>query len=366
MTWIDRITAVSIVCISIVVSFSIFEYSYRYLWVDSPSIDFKHRTMLYATGENFKNYDGYFKYFPNKEIRSTTIYSRSEMKSIEDLVIVYDYLVRTNNIGLVMQNDVLPNDSSIFVIGDSFTEGQGASPWFYDLENTFSISKSKILNLGILGTGPQQWENLASAITKEFQLDVRAIVINVIPADMARGVWTFHPRELDCLHHTLCDYKLGFQGYEFKEQESYDDIKRSILGDLGKPEQAVPTSETIITKLKKIIKMSRVAEDLYHYYIRSNIVPNREPNEASLLALKKAVSGNFYVNVVSQKGTDSSNYENNKNATKLIEFLQRNKIRYKWCDIPAAGFHRYDSHPNADGYKVLRKCTQNALEQFNL
>ena len=40
-------------------------------------------------------------------------------------------------------------------MGDSFTEGQGATPWFYELEKDFSGSVIKPVNLGILGTGPR-------------------------------------------------------------------------------------------------------------------------------------------------------------------------------------------------------------------
>ena len=99
-----------------------------------------------------------------------------------------------------MKQDVFPKKRAIFVVGDSFTEGQGASPWFYDLEDAYDAEGTQLINLGILGTGPQQWENLASSTRQQLGLDVVATVINIIPPAMRRPVWTFKERELNCLH----------------------------------------------------------------------------------------------------------------------------------------------------------------------
>ena len=166
MNWTNSLKALAIISLSTIISFFLVEYSYRYIKDEDPKNDYNIRTMLFEAGDNFQNFNGYFKYFPNQEIRSTTLYSKSEPTSIDDLVIEYDYLIRTNNFGLVMKRDVSPNEHAIFVIGDSFTEGQGASPWFYELEDSYDANGAQIINLGILGTGPQQWENLASSTTQ--------------------------------------------------------------------------------------------------------------------------------------------------------------------------------------------------------
>lgn len=360
MSWIDRVKATSIVCISIVISFMVVEYSYRYIIDASAIADSKKIITLFEVGNNLRNHDGYFKYFPNKEFRRIALYLKSSPKSIEDLVIEYDYVTHTNNVGLVMQKDVFPNERAIFLIGDSYTEGQGASPWFYDLEKSNDIANAKILNLGILGTGPQQWENLASSISKELRLDVLGTVVNIIPADMDRDVWMFKEQELTCLYHASCDYDFGFQGYKFRPQESYDDIKRSVLNNMDNPKPELDGS-----KIKNIMKKSHVIVDLYRFF--KQIIPSqsRKLNEISLLALNKAVSGNLYVNVVSQKYLNSRNLTDHKNATRLIEFLQKYEIKYKWCDIPFDGYHKYDGHPNGNGYKILRKCTRDALEKLD-
>ena len=366
MIWIDKLKAALVVITSSIISFLGVEYSYQHIVdIDTGTDSDFHRTMLFEAGNNFQNHDGFFKYFPNKEIRSATLYSKSNPKSIKDIVIEYDYTISTNNAGLVMQKNVFSNDRVIFVVGDSFTEGQGASPWFYDLENSYDNDKAKLVNLGILGTGPKQWQNLASSISKELQLDVIATVINIIPDDLTRKVWVFVPRVLECLNQASCDYPLGFQGYNFSAQENNDNIKRSVLNNIAKFESG-DMSYSQINNIKDLIKKSRVIMDIYKYFTNKPEEKILEINESSLLALNEAASGNFYVNVVSQKNLNSTSYKENKTAVRLIEFLQKNEIRYKWCDIPTNGYHKYDPHPNTNGYKILRECTRSAIEKFVL
>jgi len=358
MSWIDGFKTSNIVIISSITSFLILEFSYRYITATPEKSEYVNATRLFEAGNNFQNHDGFFKYFPNEEIRSVTLYAKSNPKSIKDLIVEYDYTINTNNLGLVMRNDVFSNERVVFVIGDSFTEGQGATPWFYDIEKSYVIDNAKIVNLGILGTGPQQWKNLAKSISKELQLDNVATVINIIPDDMGRGIRTFSEPALNCLHLASCDYSDGFQGgfrgYKFQEEESYDDIKQSVLTMLI--EDPIPESN-----FKKIIRKSKVISDIY-FFLGSNKSLNHELNESSIMALNKASSGNFFVNVVSQKNIDSTNFKKSKSATRLLEFLEKKGIAHKWCDIPANGYYKYDGHPNANGYKILRECTREAIE----
>ena len=365
MNWTNSLKALAIISLSTIISFFLVEYSYRYIKDEDPkSSGYIDRTMLFEAGDNFQNFNGYFKYFPNQEIRSTTLYSKPEPTSIDDLVIEYDYLIRTNNFGLVMKRDVSPNEHAIFVIGDSFTEGQGASPWFYELEDSYDANGDQIINLGILGTGPQQWENLASSTTQQLGLEVVATVVNIIPADMNRPVWTFKQRELNCLHNASCDYVFGFQGYNFVSKESDHDIKLSVLNSIINSKN-IFSSDLKFSSIKAFLKQSLVIVDLYNFFKPKPFpVLTVTDNEEALLSLNEAVSRNLYVNVVSQKSINSINYSDHKNAKRLIEFLNENQIKHKWCDIPVDGFHKNDGHPNAYGYNILRECTRYALSKL--
>jgi hypothetical protein len=366
MNLIDIIKSLFIICFSSLLGFVTVEYSYRFILEKGSKNTLKYRTMLFESGKNFLNYEGYFKYFPNVEIRSLTLYSKLNPKVLEDIEVEYDYIIRTNNYGLVMQSNLIHNDRVFFVIGDSFTEGQGASPWFYDLENLYDVSPKKLVNLGILGTGPMQWENLARSLTKELMLNVDGSIVNIIPGDMSREVWTFKERELNCLHYTLCDYNFGFQGYNFNFSEDYENIKLSIMKRLSVINGVSATQANSGTDLiKNFVKRSHVVSDLYTKFISDRKEsPHKIFNETSLLALKDAANGNLYVNLVSLKDVNSTNFANYIYARELVNFLEINNINYSWCDIPYAGFHTNDGHPNANGYKVLRKCTEDALSKL--
>ena len=199
-------------------------------------------------------------------------------------------------------------------------------------------------------------------------LDVVATVINIIPTDITRPVWTFKERELNCLHKSSCDYVFGFQGYNFVSKESNYDIKFSVLNDIiNSPNTS--SYDPKFSAIKEFLKQSRVVVDLYSFFknqLKPSEIQNSEiqNNEAAILSLKEAVSGNLYVNVVSQKSINSSNYSDNKNAKRLIKFLNENQIKHKWCDIPVDSFHKNDLHPNVYGYNILRECTKYALNKL--
>ena len=62
----------------------------------------------------FRNIDGGFVYQPDIEIESTT-YFHINNKWIKE----FDYIIPTNNFGLVQTTDLHPNKKSILFLGDS-------------------------------------------------------------------------------------------------------------------------------------------------------------------------------------------------------------------------------------------------------
>lgn len=361
MNWINKVKALLVICLSSLIAFAIVEYTYRFVMDSRFKDSYRNRTMLFQAGSNFARYENYFKYHPEISIRSLTLYSISNPQRLDDLVIEYDYVIQTNNAGLVMQSNLSNNDDVVFVIGDSFTEGQGSSPWFYTLEKSHDALPWKPVNLGILGTGPMQWVNLYKSVVDEYELSVKASVVNIIPADMNRDVWIFKDRELNCLYYVECNYSLGFQGYKFKRGEKSNDIKQSVLDDLSSLE-----IETNFKSIKEFIKQSRVIVAIYEFInssLKSGFNNVVRLNEKAILALKEDVRDNFHVNIVAQKTINSTNFSQNEAASRLIKFLESNQISFSWCDISNNGFHINDSHPNAEGYEILRVCTEDAIRK---
>jgi hypothetical protein len=94
------------------------------------SVDPWNSRIMFFDGNStiFQNDDDIFTYIPDNDVRHFTVYF-----SDHDFVVEYDYRLHTNNFGLVQNSDITPTLPSVLLLGDSFTEGQGAEPWFSQL-----------------------------------------------------------------------------------------------------------------------------------------------------------------------------------------------------------------------------------------
>ena len=362
MSWTKSLNALLLISLSSILSFALVEASYRlYLVMTAPKIEAPTvRTMLFEQGKNFENFENFFKYFPNKKIRSVAIYTTENPEVLKDVVVEYDYVIQTNNWGLVMKEDLIENSQAIYILGDSFTEGQGADPWFYDLEKE-QKHKSQLVNLGILGTGPQQWLKLADYTTKENNLNVKGIVANLIFHDLIRRPWVFGETELACLENGICPYRGSFQGIKFKEFEGHKELSQNELENAKKPFPNELVAAPFSAKL--ILKRSKVLLDLYPFLKRFFFDGGQTQinNQAAIKKLKSLAHNNFILNIISDDNINKENYFSNVSYEKFINFLDNNDIEYRWCFIPKDGFHLYDGHPNEAGYQVLKGCTSKAL-----
>tara|TARA_B100000989_G_scaffold49698_1_gene32700 strand:- start:71 stop:1141 length:1071 start_codon:yes stop_codon:yes gene_type:complete len=355
MRWIKNIFFYILTLLLILIFFLITELSYRMIL---GKLDL---TVLYEYGDNFKNYDNFVKYEPNKTIRSVALSSKQFPKKISDVFLVYDYEFSTNNAGLVMGENLKKDDQVYFILGDSFTEGQGSEPWFYDLEIDFNSKNTSVVNLGILGTGPEQWSSLKTHIEKLFKLDSKGMVINIIPNDILRRPWTFKKKEIKCLKYADCDYNFHLQGFKFSEKMNQTEIKLNVLKDINERKFYFFNSGDFI---KETLKSSKIIIDLYNIY-KTFIFSDQEiKNQTALLNFKKQADGNVFINVISQKEINSNNYRKYRYASELIEFLEQNSFSYSWCNIPLEGFYEMDTHPNIKGYEKVKSCTYEALKRL--
>ena len=92
----------------------------------------KNRYNVYSQGDVFQNKGRFFKYFPNKSILLETYYFINN-KFIKE----YSHEIKTNNFGLVQENNILENEASILFLGDSITEGQGSYSWINKFNGRF-------------------------------------------------------------------------------------------------------------------------------------------------------------------------------------------------------------------------------------
>ena len=363
------IVALMVILTSTMLSFFTIELTYRFLSpglvqrVDSKSA----RTMLFSVGDNFRNEEMFFRYHPHKEIRSVTLYSTLEPKAIDDIVVEYDYDIRTNNAGLVMSRDIEIGEKVILVVGDSFTEGQGATPWFYELEANWNGS-AKLINLGIMGTGPMQWWFLAERVVEEFDLEVEGVVINIILGDLVRSVWNFSEESLDCLSIGLCRYKGDIQGVDFSLLNDDLKIRQLVLDSAHRPsvsELLMPSRGLDRFKhfVKELLKKSKILVTIRGYFKPTDLI---EKNKNSIVKIANLAKNNARMVVINTKEFSSNpdieyaSYE----AGILRSLSDIKSVPLSWCNPGANGFHVNDGHPNANGYLRVRDCTLQAAKKM--
>lgn len=359
-----KLKEILLIFISFLISFFIAELVYR-LFSDQNSSLHMHRTMLFESGKNFKNLNNFFTYYPNQQIRSVGVYSSKAPSSLNDIIFEYDHKIETNNFGLVMKKNVIQNSKVVMVIGDSFTEGQGAVPWFYELEKEYQSGPTQLLNLGILGTGPQQWLLLSEYIISSGNLDVESIILNIIPGDISRSPWSFTSREIECLHLVKCNYAFGFQGFNFNTNQNYEDISRELITHINRYSKLSKFEKFKLLLLKSYVIKSihKVYKKIKDKFKKRNDTPTFEniKNFKAILDLKNIALNKISVNILSTKNINSKNYKKSEEAIFLLNFLKEKEIKHSWCDIPIHGYHKIDGHPNQEGYSYILECTKEAL-----
>jgi hypothetical protein len=257
-----------------------------------------------------------------------------------------------------MSQNINNGDEVFLIIGDSFTEGQGYKPWFYEFEKIYH--KSKPVNLGILGTGPIQWLELTNFVVKNYNLKVTGIIINLILPNLDRGIWNFNELQINCLKNEKCPYRGDFQGFDFSRYKEEKDLKQYVLTKSSLP---LPSDLYFINEksiVKKTIKKSRIYTELIapikYQYIDKDFVYHK--NISALKELFLISNNKIFINIINTKDqTSFAKYEKNETLKKFLKFLHKEKKNYKLCWLNKDYFYLYDSHPNKIGYKHILSCT---------
>jgi len=189
--------ATLMVVFSALVGIGIVEAGYRVYQREFSLLSDWNRRIMFFDGPDsiFRNVGDIWTYVPNSDIFSRTIYFSESSYSTE-----YAYKFKTNNFGLVQDTDLLPGVRSVLLLGDSFTEGQGAEPWFRKIAPQIERSNYQPINGGLIGTGFPQWWSLEQFLSANEISPLKLIVI-FISDDFRRGKWNFPDAQLDCLRN---------------------------------------------------------------------------------------------------------------------------------------------------------------------
>ena len=140
---------------------------------------------LFITRPALRDQQTAFGFYPHTPIREVAVYGNGQ-----DFRVAYDTTFATNDLGLVQKSPFNPQKPAVVVIGDSFTQGEGASPWFYQLEADWRQNDCSPVNLGIMGTGVQQWRDTLAWFSRRGA--IQHIFILAISDDWLRKRWCAH------------------------------------------------------------------------------------------------------------------------------------------------------------------------------
>ena len=319
------------------------------------------RYMLYKSNNQnsvFKNIEGGFIYQPNIEIENTTFFYINNQWIKE-----FDYIMPTNNFGLVQTKDLYPEKKSILLLGDSYTEGVGAYPWFDKLNKNYESSNYQFINGGILGTGFESWFNLYNHLLIE-NIEISKIVIIFTSDDYRRGPWNMHENTLKCIeNYKICKGDENFYGKPSLEDEinfleklrNFRDNKENQLH-----------KNILINYIKKTYPELRSLNKTIRRRLEIDKSPTiAKSNEVIKYFINKYEDNAVFIHIPTKFESLFDNKE--LFGKKTFEFIEKNKGNivdlFDKCNLKKEDFHIYDGHPNSKGYDKISSCISLVIEK---
>jgi len=341
------------------------------IYLPDPSYVEDRGLMFFSQGKVFQNKSwGGFVYEPHAQI--TARMSFIVNPDIPTVVDEYQYKIKTNSAGLVQLTDISSIKPSIIFLGDSLTEGQGASPWFYELERRWPETSSyQIINGGIIGTGFEAWERLYSSLLSTTKIE--KIVIIFISSDWTRPVWQMSNDDLECIQSpSRCNGANNFYGLFHDPSEAGAEIHR-IAVDRVKYVAEEARRQSIVQASAIYKRLLKPAYLLWSPFRGAN---SKAQFESSKTAIEKMASAVGVKNIlffeVPTKGELSppSDYFSKRGdyfSKRGDDFIRRSGFSYingsKECPLTISDYHTHDGHPNGVGYRKLEYCIERSVKK---
>jgi len=321
------------------------------------------RLLFFSQGDVVKNTPwGGYTYGPNRTIRSQ-LYVVTDPNG-RRLVKVYDYMLKTNSYGMVQLHDPIQDKPAILLLGDSFTEGQGAAPWFYETETRWpSDGRYQILNGGVFGTGFGQWapyyRNLSSA------LKISKVVIIFISDDWIRPLYQLPPFMLECLKSSRnCTGSELLYGIPDDAAEADREIVRLVRLHAEYLENGAGQPRTLRDRIALYRKLIRPIYMRARGYVRPVDRHEEVSFEASRRALTDIAASIGAENMIlihlpqkeelasgpSEIGLKGRDFVRHAGLTLVDGFAQ--------CGLTPSDYLSHDGHPNGSGYHKIAVCVE--------
>jgi len=313
------------------------------------------RRVVFFDGPNtiFENHEDIFTYVPHDEIRQLIGFFTDNDFSVE-----FDYRYRTNNYGLVQDADIVPGRESLILLGDSFTEGQGAEPWFRLVSPVIDKLGYQPINGGVLGTGFQQWLKLDRYLVSK-NIQIRKVVVLFISDDYHRPVWNIPPAVFACLSAlSRC-----------RAEESY-------FYRLPPPNQMsswITKVRTARGPVRPHLKMSASAllpasYSVYTYFRQQILFAKAEQGSRAAIAELIRIYGPKNIAFIHLPQKDEIDLGPNNLGLKARRAIEDAGGKlfddFELCQMTAADYYPNDEHPNPRGYSKIAVCAAKVINQL--
>ena len=350
-----------IVLISTLFSLILVEILMKNFYRNMSNPYWKQKYNLYQQGEIYTHVGDVLKYYPNKSILTETYYYVDNKFHKE-----FSYKINTNNYGLVQEHNIKKNIPSILFLGDSFTEGIGAKSWINNFNGSFK--NYQIINGGILGYGPVQFEKMDYHISKNY--NVNKVVVLYIAADIRRSLFKMPNRTILCLkNYKNCKGDENFYGFPMDKKPVMPFL--NYLKDYRENKINLEKNTLSFKKIRRSIRF--FIQDLYIIKLPSDILrkkyyrsKNKEimKNFDSFTNLhKKYGDAIIFIRIQEKKEMMNNRFKyESVYATKHIKELTN---KHFICDFDneLKSFYEYDPHPNKYGYNKLFECVEKIISK---
>jgi len=321
---------------------------------------------LYVSPNVFQNRaDGVWTYRPNSVVREVAVYGLASLLPPRPrLVVEYDCLLKSNNLGMLQDRDVGTDSAWTVIIGDSFTAGQGGCPWVDRLQAR--RPQDHILNAGLQGSGFVQWDLLLAYLRRQ-GLSIRRILVIAISNDFKRPAFNWGPTALDCLNDNVCP-SIDHPGLwmPVAMDETHSDLEQRSRARFAQRFGRVKRKDWIKLYVmqnshlyKLVSRAGQILRGMIDPAPASEAAGAFPATDAALESLK-ALSVPVRVLMVPQR--DEVGILGKRVDARVAEsVLKAHDVAYSWCRISGSDFMPNDGHPNRGGYDKLAACADDTL-----
>lgn len=349
----SKLTALLLGLAAIILGVLLLETAYRVIQLTKPVKQVSgNDRVIFADGGGtiFQNRDDIFTYIPHNEVRYVTAFFSGAGFETE-----YDYRIRTNNFGLVQDNDIEPERKSLLLLGDSFTEGLGASPWFRLLAPEVEKLGYQPVNGGLLGTGFEQWLKLDRYL-KRADIDVEKVMVLFISNDFIRPVWNFTPNNLSCLvslSECRIDRAVLYRLPPEKELDRWMDKIRQSREETSPLEADfayfLPATHHVYQFLR---------QKLGHSEMKERLEEGQQESQAAIRQLIASHGGKnvAFVHLPQKDEIDRPSSLGLEARRAITDAGGKLFDGFRLCRLTARDYFPNDDHPNQAGYGKIEAC----------